>query len=60
MRHMKAVLTGKFRHEDLHKETGEISNVKVHLKALEQKETSTPKRSKWWKTVKLRAEINKL
>jgi hypothetical protein len=57
---MKAVLTGKFRHEDLHKETGEISNVKVHLKALEQKETSTPKRSKWWKTVKLRAEINKL
>ena len=31
----------------------------AHLKSLEQKEVITPKSSKWWEIIKLRAEINK-
>jgi hypothetical protein len=30
-----------------------------HLKALEQKEANTPKRSRWQEIIKLRAEINR-
>jgi hypothetical protein len=30
------------------------------LKALEQKETNTPKRSRWQEIIKLRAEINQI
>ena len=32
----------------------------AHLKALEQKEANTPKRSRWQEIVKLRAEINQV
>jgi hypothetical protein len=31
-----------------------------HLKALEQKEANTPKRSRWQEIIKLRAEINQV
>jgi hypothetical protein len=34
------------------------SNLTTHLKALEQKEANTPKRSRWQKIVKLKVEIN--
>jgi hypothetical protein len=34
--------------------------LKAHLKVLEQKETDTPKRSRWQKTVKFRVEINQV
>jgi hypothetical protein len=36
------------------------SNLIVHLKALEQKETNTPKRSRLKEIAKLRADINQL
>ena len=36
------------------------SNLTAHLKALEQKEANTPKRSRWQEIVKLRAEINQV
>ena len=36
------------------------SNLTVHLKALEQKEEITPRRSRWQEITKLRAEINKI
>ena len=60
---MKAVLRGKlialsaFRKK---MERAYSSNLTVHLKALEQKEANTPKRSKWQKISKLRAEINQI
>jgi hypothetical protein len=34
------------------------SNLTAHLKALEQKEANSPKRSRWQEIIKLRAEIN--
>jgi hypothetical protein len=34
------------------------SSLTAHLKALEQKEANTPKRSRQQKIIKLRAEIN--
>ena len=60
---MKAVLRRKFialsvfikKLEGLY-----TSNLIVHLKALEQKETNTPNRSRWQKITKLRAKINQL
>jgi hypothetical protein len=36
------------------------SNLTTHLKALEQKEANTSKRSRWQKIIKLRAEINQI
>jgi hypothetical protein len=32
----------------------------THLKALEQKEANSPKRSRWQEIIKLRAEINQV
>jgi hypothetical protein len=32
----------------------------AHLKALEQKETNSPKRSRWQEIIKLRGEINQI
>jgi hypothetical protein len=32
----------------------------AHLKALEQKETNTPKRNRWQEIIKLGAEINQI
>jgi hypothetical protein len=37
-----------------------ISSLTAHLKALEPKGTNTPKRSRWQKIIKLRAEINQV
>jgi hypothetical protein len=39
-------------------ERAHTSSLAVHLKALEQKEANTPKRSRWQEIIKLRAEIN--
>jgi hypothetical protein len=36
------------------------SSLIAHLKALEQKEANSPKRSRWQKIIKLRAEINQV
>jgi hypothetical protein len=36
------------------------SNLTGHMKALEQKEANTFKRSRWQEIIKLRAEINKI
>jgi hypothetical protein len=41
-------------------ERSHTSNLTAHLKALEQKETNTLKRSRWKGIIKPRAEINKL
>ena len=37
-----------------------MSNLRAHLKALEQKEEITPQRSRWPEIIKLRVEINKI
>ena len=56
---MKAVLRGKlFSKKKL--ETAYTSSLTAHLKALEQKEANTPKRSRRQEIIKLRAEINKI
>ena len=44
----------------LQKETGKTNNLTAQLKALEQKEANTPKRSRWQEIIKLRAEINQV
>jgi len=46
----------------LHKEirNSHNSNLKVHLKALEQKEASTPKRSRRQEIMKIRTQVNQL
>jgi hypothetical protein len=36
------------------------SNLKAHLKALEQEEANSPKRSRWQEIIKPRAEINQV
>jgi hypothetical protein len=36
------------------------SSLIAHLNALEQKETNTPKRSRWQEIMKLKAEINRV
>jgi hypothetical protein len=46
--------------ENSAKEIGEIFYLTVHPKALEEKETNTPKRSRWPELIKTRAEINKI
>jgi hypothetical protein len=60
---MKAVLRGTFiALSTFIKKSGRshISNLKAHLKAQEQKEAKTSKRSRWQEIIKLRTEINKL
>ena len=37
-----------------------ISSLTAHLKALEEKEANTPKRSRWQEIIKLRAEIKQI
>ena len=58
---MKAVLRGKFIElSALVKklERSYTNNLTAHLRALEQKETNSPKRSRRQKIVKIRSEIN--
>jgi len=60
---MKAVLRGKLialcacrkKQERAH-----VSSLTVHLKALEQREANTPRRSRTQEIIKLRAEINQV
>jgi hypothetical protein len=49
--------------ECLQKETGErayTSSLTAHLKAVEQKEANTPKRSRWQDIINLRAGVNQV
>jgi hypothetical protein len=58
---MKAVLRGKLIAPSAFKkklERAYTSSLTAHLKALEQKEANSPKRSRWQEIIKLRAEIN--
>jgi hypothetical protein len=60
---MKAVLRGKLIALSAAKkklERAHTSSLTAHLKALEQKEANSPKRSRWQETIKLRAEINQV
>ena len=60
---MKAVLRGKLIALSASKrklERAYTSNLTAQLKALEQKEADTPKRSRWQEIIKLRAEINQI
>jgi hypothetical protein len=60
---MKAVLKGKFIAQSALVKKLErfyINNLTAHMRALEQKEANTPKRSKWQEIIKLRAENNQI
>ena len=60
---MKAVLKGDLIPLSASRkklERAYTSSLTAHLKALEQKEVNIPTRSRWQKTIKLRAEINKV
>ena len=60
---MKAVLRGKLIALSAYKkklERAYTSSLTAHLKALEQKEANTPKRSRWQKIIKPRVEINQI
>ena len=60
---MKAFLRGKLIALSASKkklERAHISSLTTHLKALEQKEANSPKRSRWQEIIKLRAEINQV
>ena len=60
---MKAMLRGKFIALSTSKkklERANISSLTTHLKALEQKEANSPKRSRQQEIIKLRAEINQV
>jgi hypothetical protein len=60
---MKAVLRGKLIALSVSKkklERAYTSSLIAHLKALEQKEANTPKRSRWQEIITLRAEINQI
>ena len=60
---MKAVLRGKLIALSATKkklERAHTSSLTAHLKALEQKEANSPKRSRWQEIIKLRAEINQV
>jgi hypothetical protein len=60
---VKAVLRGKLIGLSASKvklERAYTSSLTAHLKALEQKEASTPKSSGWQEIIKLRAEINQV
>jgi hypothetical protein len=60
---MKAVLRGKLIALSASKkklERAYTTSLTAHLKALEQKEASTPKKSRWQEIIKHRAEINQV
>ena len=60
---MKAFLRGKLIALSASKkklERGHTSSLTTHLKALEQKEVNSPKRSRWQEIIKLRGEINQV
>ena len=60
---MKADIRGKLIALSASKEKLErayTSSLTAHLKALELKEANSPKRSRWQKIIKLRAEINQV
>ena len=60
---MKAILRGKLIALSASKKKQEracIGSSTAHLKALEQKEANTPKRSREQEIIKLRAEINQV
>ena len=60
---MKAVLRGKFIALNASKKNLERAytrSLTSHLKALEQKEANSPKRSRWQEIIKLRTEINQV
>ena len=60
---MKAVLRGKFTALSAYKKKlGKpySSELAEHLKTLGQKEANSPRRSRWWEIIKLRAEIKKI
>jgi hypothetical protein len=60
---MKAFLRGKLIALSAFKKNLErayMSSLTAHLKALEQKEANTPKRSRRQEIIKLRAEINQV
>ncbi|KAL6090524.1 hypothetical protein STEG23_024310, partial [Scotinomys teguina] len=60
---MKAVLRGKFTALNAHikkLEKSHINDLTAHLKALEQEEAKSPRRSRCKEIIKLRAEINKI
>jgi hypothetical protein len=60
---MKAVLRGKLIALSASKkklERAYTSSLTTNLKALEQTEANSPKRSRWQETIKLRAKINQV
>ena len=60
---MKAFLRGKLIALSASKkklERAHISSLTTHLKAIEQKEANSPKRSRWQEIIKLRGEINQV
>jgi hypothetical protein len=60
---MKAVLRGKLIALSVSKkklEKAYTSSLTAHLKALEQKEANSPKKSRLQEIIKLRAEINQV
>jgi hypothetical protein len=60
---MKAILRGKIIALSASKkklERAHTSSLTAHLKALEQKEANSPKRSRLQEIIKLRAEINQV
>jgi hypothetical protein len=60
---MKAVLRGKLIALHISKKNLErayISSLTARLKALEQKDSNSPKRSRWQEIIKLGAEINQI
>jgi hypothetical protein len=60
---MKAFLRGKhiaLRVSKRKLERAYTRNLTVYLKALEQKKTNSPKRSRWQEIMKLRGDINQV
>ena len=60
---MKALLRGKLIALSPSKkklERAQTSSLTTHLKALEQKEANSPKRSRWQEIIKLRGKINQV
>jgi hypothetical protein len=63
MGHNKAFLRGKFIALSASKkklERAQISSLATHLKALEQNDANSPKRSRWQEIIKLRSKINQV
>ena len=60
---MKAFLRGNLIAPSVSKkklERAHINSLTTHLKALEQKEANSTRRSRWQETIKLRGEINQV